>query len=55
MYDVCLPYLGKFPYPGFFGPGFLQGFIHDLIPGLPYPRNFPYPIKASIYNSEYIF
>ena len=36
--DVDLPNPGKFPYPGF-----LQGFIHNLIPGLPYLGIFPYP------------
>ena len=38
---------------------FLQVFLHNLIPGLPYPGHFlfpgkfPYPVKASIRKSEY--
>ena len=38
--DVDLPNIGKFPYPGNFPyTGFIQGFIHDLRLGLPYPEN----------------
>ena len=54
MYDVELPYPGKFPFPGF-----LQGFLQNLRPGLPYPGkfphhgNFPYTIKASIHKPAY--
>ena len=46
----------KFPYPRF-----LQGFLHNLIPGLPYPRKIPYPeispydVIASMLKYEYFF
>ena len=53
--DVELPNPRKFPYLGnFLYPGFLQIFIHDLIPGLLHPRNFPYPVKVPIHKSEYL-
>ena len=57
LYTVCdvkLPNPGKFPYRGF-----PKGFLHDLIPSLPYPEIFSYPgnfsylIKASIFKSSY--
>ena len=60
--DVELPYPGKFPCPGL-----LQGFLHDLILGhtnprnFSYPRivhilqNFPFPVKASMHKSVYLF
>ena len=61
MCDVDLPNIGKFPYPGNFPyTGFIQGFIHDLRLGLPYPEKYPYPgkspytIKASIQMSAYL-
>ena len=47
------PYSRKCPYPQF-----LQWFLYNLIPGLPYPgefscpRNFPYPVKTSMYKSN---
>ena len=52
QYTVCdfeLPNPENFPYPSF-----LQEFIHNLIPGLPYPGKFPYHVKISICKSVYL-
>ena len=52
MCDVEIPNPGKFSgYGKFLKPEnflyylFLQEFLDNLILGLPYPRNFPYPRK----------
>ena len=53
LYTVCdveLPNHGNFQ-----DPGFLQGFIQNLILGLPYPGRFPYPFKYSSYKSAFNF
>ena len=59
QYTVCnfeLPNTGKFPYYRKFPyHGFLQGFLHDLIIGLPYPGKAPYPVKAPIRKSTHFF
>ena len=54
VFDVELPNPGNFPYPGC-----LQGFLHALILGLPYPVKFPctglfpYPVKSLMLKSMY--
>ena len=57
-YTVCDVYI---PNPGnVLFPGFLQGFIHYLIPVIPYPGNFPYsgklpyPVISSIRKFTYL-
>ena len=54
-YPWKVPYHGNFPYLWF-----LYEYLHDIMPGLPYPEKFPYPLKMSIFwnfpyprNSQY--
>ena len=55
QYPRIFPYPGIFTYPGNIpNPGFLQEFLHNLIPGLPYPQKFPYPVIASVRKSAYL-
>ena len=50
-----LPDPWNFPYPWKFPhPVFLQVFIHNLIPVLPYSGSSPYTVKASIQKSAYL-
>ena len=53
-YTVCddeLTNTGNFPYPGF-----IQGFLHDSILGLPYPGKFQYfPYPGNFPTQVYVF